>query len=171
MSKQKNQFHFSKIMGNIRKFEKIKFKPVEMRKGSLVFTNFCLVDKKKKSLQSHLKHIPKYSFFEILKEEINPLHGKLHEYENRGGGLFSFFNCSCYDACYDESCFTNPFHRYMIAHWEKLNHDERIPDLVFCGDRPFDLTHEEQLDFMFLANYGQKHIMKVLNSFNEEEHE
>ena len=59
----------------------------------------------------------------------------------------------------------------MIAHWEKLNHDERIPDLVFCGDRPFDLTHEEQLDFMFLANYGQKHIMKVLNSFNEEEHE
>jgi hypothetical protein len=160
-------------MGKLRNFEKLKWKPFQIREGSISVTNYW-TDKegKKKPVQSHL-NIPRYSFFEILKWEPNEYYGKLQEYLNDGweisfGGEFlqkshrsiqlSFFTRS------SESC-------YMLASWTNIDHDEKSPDLKFVGSRPMDLTEEEQIIFMKLAKAGQDHIEKCLIEFNEEEYD
>jgi len=160
-------------MGKIRNFEKIKWKPFQVREGNISVTNYWTdKDGKKCPVQSHLD-IPRFSFFEILKWEPNHYYGKLQEYLDKGwvisfGGEFlqksntsialSFFIGN------PESCF-------MLASWENMNHDEKSPDLKFVGCRPMDLTEEEQMIFMKLAKSGQEHIEEVLNNFNEEDYE
>jgi hypothetical protein len=158
-------------MGRLRNFEKIKWKPFQVREGNISVTNYW-TDKegKKCPVQSHLD-IPRYSFFEILKWEPNQYYGKLQEYLDNGwevsfGGDFlqknhtsislSFFTHS------PESC-------YMLASWTNMDHDEKSPDLKFVGSRPMDLSTEEHLVFMKLAKEGQTHIQNVLNKFNEDE--
>jgi hypothetical protein len=159
-------------MGKLRNFNKIKWKPFEIREGNISVRNFYLNKEGKKTpTQSHLD-LPRYSFFEILKWEPNPYYGKLKEYLDSGyelsfGGEFirnghghhidiTFFTRGV------ESC-------YMLAHWENMNHDEKTPDLIFTGSRPFDLSSEEQIIFMKLAKECQEHIEEVLKNFNEDE--
>lgn len=158
-------------MGRLRNFEKIKWKPFQVREGNISVTNYWTdKDGKKCPVQSHLD-IPRFSFFEILKWEPNAYYGKLQEYLNDGweisfGGEFlqknrtsislSFFTHS------PESC-------YMLACWRNMDHDEKSPDLEFVGSRPMDLSPEEQVVFMKLAKEGQVHIEKVLRKFNEDE--
>ena len=160
-------------MGRLRNFNKLKWKPFQLREGSISVTNYFIdKDGKKCPMQSHLD-IPKYSFFEIVKWEPNQYYGKLQEYLDNGwtisfGGDFlqrnntsislSFFTGS------PESCF-------MLASWENMDHDEKSPDLKFVGSRPMDLNEEEQSIFMKLAKSGQEHIEKCLNEFNEEDHD
>jgi hypothetical protein len=162
-------------MGKIRNFEKLKWKPFQIREGNISVTNYW-TDKegKKCPVQSHLD-IPRYSFFEILKWEPNRYYGKLQEYLDDGweisfGGEFlqkiggghsislSFFTGN------PESC-------YMLASWTNRDHDEKSPDLKFVGSRPMDLNEEEQMIFMKLAKAGQEHIQEVLNNFNEEDYD
>lgn len=162
-------------MGRLRNFDKIKFKPFQVREGNISVTNYW-VDKngKKCPVQSHLD-IPRFSFFEVLKWEKNSYYGKLQEYLDNGweisfGGEFlqkiggghsislSFFTGS------PESC-------YMLACWRNMDHDEKSPDLEFVGSRPFDLSEEEQAIFMKLAKLGQQEIEKQLNKFNEEDYD
>jgi hypothetical protein len=162
-------------MGKLRNFEKIKWKPFQLREGSISITNHWK-DKDGKVIpaQSHLD-IPRFSFFEIVKWEKNEYYGKLQEYLDNGweisfGGEFlrkidggrsidlSFFTQS------PETCF-------MLASWTNMDHDEKTPDLKFVGYRPFDLTEEEQAIFMRLAKAGQDHIEEVLNEFNEEDYD
>ena len=160
-------------MGRLRNFDKLKWKPFHFRLGSISVTNYFIdKDRKKCPTQSHLD-IPRFSFFEIVKWEPNQYYGKLQEYLDDGweisfGGSFlqrsntsislSFFTGS------PESCF-------MLASWENMDHDEKSPDLKFVGSRPMDLNEEEQAIFMQIAKAGQHHIEKVLNKFNEEEHD
>lgn len=160
-------------MGKLLNFNKIKWKPFEIREGNIAVRNFYVdYNGKKKPVQSHLD-IPKYSFFEILKWEHNPYYGKLDEYLSNGyqisfGGEFvrsenGFHSISI-------SFFTkSPEISYMLAHWENMDHDEKSPDLKFVGSRPFELSEEEQLIFMNLAKKGQLHIEAVLNKFNDNE--
>lgn len=159
-------------MGKLRNFEKIKWKPFQVREGNISVTNYWTdKDGKKSPVQSHLD-IPRFSFFEILKWEPNQYYGKLQEYLNDGwqisfGGDFlqksqtsislSFFTGS------PETCF-------MLASWNNMDHDEKSPDLEFVGSRPMNLTEEEKMIFMKLSKAGQEHIQEVLNNFNEEDY-
>ena len=160
-------------MGRLRNFDKLKWKPFQLREGSISVTNYWTdEDGKKCPMQSHLD-IPRFSFFEIIKWEPNQYYGKLQEYLDNGwtvsfGGEFlqkdhtsislSFFTKS------PESCF-------MLASWENMDHDEKSPDLKFVGSRPIDLNEEEQAIFMNIVKVGQKHIEKCLNKFNEEDYD
>jgi hypothetical protein len=153
-------------MGSIYRYEKIRFSPYEISEGNIEVRNFYVDDKgKKKSVQSHLK-LPSFSFFEILYREHNHYYGKMEEYMAEGyeisfgGGFLQRGGHSI-----DIGFFHKPYSYYMLAHWEKLNHDECIPDLVFTGSRPFNLTIEEQATFMKLASVTQLHIEKKLREF------
>jgi hypothetical protein len=158
-------------MGKLRNFNKIKWKPFQVREGNISVTNYWTNKEGKKCpVQSHLD-IPRYSFFEILKWEPSPYYGKLQEYLNDGweisfGGDFLQRNHTSIQLSFfthgPESC-------YMLAMWNNMDHDEKSPDLEFVGSRPFDLTPEEQLVFMKLAKEGQAHIENVLRKFNEDE--
>lgn len=159
-------------MGKIRNFEKIKWKPFQVKEGSISVTNYWTDNEGKKCpVQSHLD-IPRYSFFEILKWEPNQYYGKLQEYLDNGweisfGGDFvqkshtsislSFFTHS------PERCYT-------LGSWTNMDHDEKDPDLKFVGSRPMDLSTEEQMVFMKLVKEGQEHIQKVLLKFTEDEY-
>jgi len=162
-------------MGRLRNFNKLKWKPFELREGNISVRNFWRdKDGKKCPTQSHLD-IPRFSYFEIVKWQENPYYGKLQEYLDNGweisfGGEFlnrpgggssiqlTFFTGS------PESCF-------MLASWSNMDHDEKSPDLKFVGSRPMDLNEEEQMIFMKLAKAGQEHIQEVLNNFNEEDYD
>ena len=141
-----------------------------IRKGNLVVSNFYLDDAgKKKSLQSHLGG-PKYSHWEISAIEQNPYYGKEAEYREMGytdsfGGDFLTKN----NTSIQKSFFISPESKYMLAHWENIDHDEKSPDLRFVGARPFDLSVEDQRSFMILAKIGQEELENQLNEFNENE--
>ena len=158
-------------MGKLRNFEKIKWKPFQVREGNISVTNYW-TDKegKKCPVQSHLD-IPRYSFFEILKWEPNGYYGKLQEYLDNGwevsfGGEFLQTDRTSISL----SLFTHsPESCYMLASWTNMDHDEKSPDLKFVGSRPMDLSPEERAVFMKLAKEGQEHIEKVLHKFNEDE--
>ena len=160
-------------MGRLRNFEKLKWKPFQLREGSISITNYW-TDKegKKCPVQSHLD-IPRYSFFEILKWEPNEYYCNLQEYLDAGweisfGGEFLQKS----NTSISLSFFTgNPESCYMLASWDNMDHDEKSPDLKFVGSRPMNLTEEEQAIFMKLAKAGQEHIEKALNKFNEEDHD
>ena len=159
-------------MGRLRNFEKLKWKPFQLREGSISITNYW-TDKegKKCPVQSHLD-IPRYSFFEILKWEPNEYHGKLQEYLNDGWVISFGEQVKKNNTSIDLSVFTRrPESCYMLASWTNIDHDEKSPDLKFVGSRPMDLTEEEQMIFMKLAKAGQEHIEKCLNKFNEEEYD
>lgn len=157
-------------MGKLRNFNKIKWKPFRIREGNISVINFYQDNNGFKiPTQSHLD-IPRYSFFEIVKWEPNPYYGKLEEYLGNGyelsfcGGFIRNENGSNIDI----SIFTRgPESCYMIACWQNIDHDEKSPDLKYVGSRPFDLSADEQLIFMKLANLGQLHIEKVLNNFDD----
>ena len=160
-------------MGRLRNFDKLKWKPFQLREGSISVTNYWTDENGKKNpVQSHLD-IPRYSFFEILKWEPNQYYGKLQEYLNNGwtvsfGGEFLQKDHTSISL----SFFTqSPEHCFMLASWTNMEHDEKSPDLKFVGRRPMDLNEEEHLIFMRLAKSGQEHIEKCLNKFNEEDHD
>lgn len=159
-------------MARLQNFNKIKFKPFRIQKGQLVAGNFYKDRKGNKIMyQSHLKG-PKFSYFEILKEEPNPNFGKYQEYLDSGyvlsfGGEFLETINGSYRI--DVASFENPTRSYVLAYWENLDHDEKSPDLKFVGTRPFDLTQEERLIFMDLAEVCQSEIMEQLNAFDEYE--
>lgn len=155
-------------MGSIYNYHKIRFSAYSLREGDILVTNFY-TDKtgKKVPVQSHLK-LPRYSFFEILKCEKNVYYGREQEYRDAGyvdsfGGDFLQSPTGGHNI--QKSFFQSPESRYMIAHWENLNHDEAIPNLVFTGDRPFQLSAEEQEIFMRLAFETQQHIENKLRKF------
>jgi len=159
-------------MGKLRNFDKIKWKPFQVREGNISVTNYWTNKEGKKCpVQSHLD-IPRYSFFEILKWEPNHYYGKLQEYINDGWEIgFSGDFLQKNHTSIQLSFFTHsPESCYMLAMWKNMDHDEKSPDLEFVGSRPFDLTPEEQLVFMKLAKEGQAHIEKVLHKFNEDEY-
>ena len=160
-------------MGKLRNFKKIKFLPFKERVGDLAVTNFYINDKGvPKPLQDHLKYNP-FSFFEILKYEKNDYYGREQEYLDNGY-IESFggdYLVSLTGSSIQRTFFKKEESAFMIAHWDKMDHDEKIPDLVFCGRRPLDLTPEEQITFMELVKYGQDYIQSILNDFNEEDHD
>lgn len=158
-------------MGKIHNFHKIKFKPFRVQKGSLAAGNFYKdLSGKKQPFQQHLKG-PKFSYFEIVKEEPNPYFGKYEEYlengyrESFGGEFIEKIDGS---SSISRSCFLNETVSYVLAYWDNLDHDERTPDLKFVGSRPFDLTKDEQAVFMDLAAICQEEIEEQLNNFNED---
>ena len=159
-------------MGKLRNFNKIKFLPFKERVGDIAVTNFYINDKGiPKPLQDHLKYNP-FSFFEILKYEKNSYYGREQEYLDNGyeesfSGDFLQKDGSSIERIF----FKKEESAYMLAHWDRMDHDEKIPDLLFCGQRPFDLTPEEQIIFMQLAKLGQEHIQQILNDFNEDEYD
>lgn len=160
-------------MGKLRNFEKIKWKPFQIREGNISVTNYWTgKDGKKKPTQSHLD-IPRYSFFEIVKWEKNDYYGKLQEYLDNGweisfGG--EFLRKIGGGHSISLSAFTHsPEICYMLACWRNMDHDEKSPDLEFVGSRPMDLSTEEQAVFMKLAKVGQDHIENVLHKFDEDE--
>jgi hypothetical protein len=160
-------------MGKLRNFNKLKWKPFQLREESISITNYWMdKDGKKKPAQSHLD-IPRYSFFEIVKWEPNQYYGKLQEYLNDGwtisfGGEFLQKNHTSISL----SFFTqSPEHCFMLASWENMDHDEKTPNLKFVGSRPMDLTEYEWIIFMRLANAGQTEIQRQLNKFNEEDYD
>lgn len=158
-------------MGRLRNFNKLKWKPFQIREGSISVTNYWTnKDGDKCPYQSHLD-IPRYSFFEILKWEPNPYYGKLQEYLDNGweisfGGDFLQKDRSSISISFFTS---RPESSYMLASWTNMDHDEKTPDLVFVGSRPMDLSPEEHIVFMKLAKEGQAHIENVLHKFNEDE--
>lgn len=157
-------------MGTLRNFNKIKFLPFKERVGNIAVTNFYIDDKGvPKPLQGHIKHNP-FSFFEILKYEKNTYYGREQEYLDNGyeesfGGEFLQKNGHSIDKAF----FKKEETAYMLAHWDKMDHDEKTPNLVFCGSRPLELDRGEDEIFMNLAYTGQKHIEAILNHFNEDE--
>lgn len=156
-------------MGKLRNFNKIKFHPFQSRIGDLQVRNFWMDEGTPKTLQSHLK-LPKFSFFEIVKFEKNGLFGKLQEYIDNGyeesfsGDFLQKDGRSIQKSFFDreESCFT-------LASWNNMDHDEKIPNLSFCNNRPFELAQEDQIIFMQLAKIAQDHIEKILNDHDDEE--
>jgi hypothetical protein len=150
-------------MGKNRNFELIKWIPFKKRLGNIMLTNFFLdKDGIPKSAQMHLK-IPPFSFFEIVKCQPNQYYGKLDEYlkngwaEDLNGNLIRKDNIGI-----QKDCFLNEETNFMLARWNGIDHDELTPDLEFVGNRPFELTDEEQKHFWELAKIGQKHIEYVL---------
>ena len=155
-------------MGTNRHFNKIKFLPFKKRVGDIAVTNFYIDESGiPKPLQDHLKYNP-FSFFEILKYEKNPYFGKEQEYldngyvESFGGDFLQKDHHSI-----QRTFFKKEESAYMLAHWNRMDHDEYIPDLVFCGKRPLELTDEEQITFMQLAKEGQLHIEEYLRKSEE----
>jgi hypothetical protein len=160
-------------MGRLRNFDKLKWKPFQIREENISVTNYWTDENGKKCpMQSHLD-IPRYSFFEIVKWEPNQYYGKLQEYLDNGwtisfGGEFLQKDHTSISL----SFFTkSPEHCFMLASWENMDHDEKTPDLKFVGSRPMDLTEYEWIIFMRLANAGQTEIQRQLNKFNEEDHD
>jgi hypothetical protein len=160
-------------MGRLRNFDKLKWKPFQIREENISVTNYWTDENGKKCpMQSHLD-IPRYSFFEIVKWEPNQYYGKLQEYLDNGwtisfGGEFLQKDHTSISL----SFFTkSPEHCFMLASWENMDHDEKTPDLKFVGSRPMDLTEYEWIIFMRLANAGQFEIQRQLNKFNEEDHD
>ena len=155
-------------MGTIYKFEKLIFNPFHCRLGNMQVRNFWMDKGTPKTLQSHLK-LPKFSFFEIVKFEKNPLSGKYQEYlengyeESFGGDFLQKDHMSISKSSFDkeESCYT-------LASWNNINHDELTPDLQFCGGRPFDLNKIELEIFMQLSLIGQKEIERQLRELTNE---
>lgn len=160
-------------MGRLRNFDKLKWKPFQLREENISVTNYWTDENGKKCpMQSHLD-IPRFSFFEIVKWEPNQYYGKLQEYLDNGwaisfGGEFLQKDHTSISL----SFFTkSPEHCFMLASWENMDHDEKTPDLKFVGSRPMDLTEYEWIIFMRLANAGQTEIQRQLNKFNEEDHD
>ena len=157
-------------MGRLRNFKKIKFEPFMVRKGNLIVTNHYVDEKgKKQSLQSHLGG-PKYSYWEIKRIEQNEYFGKEQEYRELGyedsfGGEFLTNG----KHSIQKSFFTNPEIHYVIASWSNIDHDEKCPDLKFVGNRPFDMSVEDQRTFMILAKLGQEELERQLYDFNEDD--
>jgi hypothetical protein len=149
-------------MGKIRDYSKIRFKPFEIRKGNIKATNYYSDGDKKLPLQTHLK-LPKFSFFEIVYVEKNPYFGNEANYVESWGGMF--YENPETRVSLDKSLFKYPETCYMLAHWEKMNHDEFIPELVFCGDRPLRLSPIEQMNFMDIALATQEYITDKLEKF------
>ena len=159
-------------MGRLRNFDKIKFLPYKVRVGDIAVTNFYINGKGvPKPLQDHLKYNP-FSFFEILKYEKNTYYGREQEYldngyeESFGGDFLQKDHHSI-----QRTFFKKEESAYMLAHWDRMDHDEKIPDLSFCGNRPFDLSPEDQVIFMQLAKECQEYIQSILNEFNEEDYD
>jgi hypothetical protein len=157
-------------MGKLNNFRKIKFKPFMIRKGNIMVSNYYEDERgKRHSRQSHLSG-PKYGYWEILGIEQNPYYGKEDEYRQMGyedsfGGDFLRKD----GHSIQKTFFTRPESKYMLAHWINLDHDEKTPDLIFVGSRPFDLEVEDQRTFMILAKAGQEELEKQLREFDEDE--
>ena len=150
-------------MGRLHNFDRIKWMPYGERKGDISVTNFYMDNGVPKPVQSHLKISP-FSYFEILKWQPNHYYGKLDEYLEEGYTIESGF-VSNGGVNIDIKFFDKPETCYMLASWNNIDHDEMSPDLEFVGNRVFELTAEEKLVFMELAERGQNYIQKTLNDF------
>ena len=160
-------------MGKIRNFEKLKWKPFQIREENISVTNYWLDEKGRKCpVQSHLD-IPRFSYFEILKWDKNPYYGKEQEYRDKGyvDSFGGDFLQSPAGSSIQKTFFHKPESCYMLASWTNMDHDEKSPDLKFVGSRPMDLTEYEWIIFMRLANAGQIEIQRQLNNFNEEDYD
>ena len=141
-----------------------------IRKGNLMVTNYWIDEKgKKQSLQSHLGD-PKYSHWEIKRIEQNEYFGKEQEYREMGyedsfGGDFLTNGTRSIQ----KSFFTDPEMHFVIARWTSIDHDEKSPDLQYVGNRPFNMSVEDQRTFMVLAKLGQEELERQLYDFNEDE--
>lgn len=150
-------------MGRLQNFDKIKWMPYAERKGDISVTNFYMDNGIPKPVQSHLNISP-FSYFEILKWQPNHYYGKLDEYLANGytnEGRFISNGGSNIDIKF----FDKPESCYMLASWNNIDHDEMSPDLEFVGNRVFELSAEEKLIFMELAEKGQNYIQKTLKDF------
>ena len=150
-------------MGRLQNFDSIKWLPYMERKGAISVTNFYMDNGVPKPVQGHLK-IPPFSFFEILYWEKNHYYGKLEEYLANGYEIKGNF-VSRDASNIDINFFNKPETCYMLARWNNIDHDEMTPDLEFVGNRVFELTEEEKIIFMELAERGQIYIQKSLNDF------
>ena len=159
-------------MGRLRNFEKLKWKPFQLREGNISVTNYW-VDKRgrKCPTQEHLD-IPRFSYFEILRWYANPHYGKEQEYRD-SGYVDSFggdFLQSPTGSSIQKTFFIKPESCYMIASWGNMDHDEKTPDLKFVGSRPLEIDEEEWSTFLRIAKAGQSEIERQLNNFNEEDY-
>lgn len=147
----------------------LKFKPFSYRLGDIKATNYWVNDKgRKEPAQSHLTK--KYSFFEILKCEKNPYYDKENEY------IFDEWNDFYYKegnlhSRIDKSCFKNPETCYMLAHFVDLDNDEILPNLEFTFNRPFELTEEEQIQFLKVGNECYKNIVDQITKWKYKDNE
>jgi len=98
----------------------------------------------------------KYSEFnervEILKMEPNPLFGKEDEFKKEGDRYVKMLDGM--PVYYSVSCFERPESGYVIAWFDKNEDDGVPPDLVFCMNRPLELSSEEFKDFMDVVRFG-----------------
>ena len=152
-------------MGKIHNFDKINWKPFQVRFQNIEVKNFYIDDNGvSQPLQSHLTDT--FNFFEILKVQRNPYYGKESEYEWADEN--QAYSKESRNAFIHKSCFKRPETSYMLASWVNLNHDECTPDLKFVGDRPLHLSEEEKRNFWYCVKIGQEHIQHVLRNFENE---
>jgi hypothetical protein len=154
-------------MGKLRNFDKINWKPFKKRINNIEVTNFYLNNEGvPKPLQNHLNDT--FWFFEIILKQPNPYYGKESEYELVALG--DYYKAKNSNVKIHKNCFKRPEGSLMIAYWTNINHDEKVPDLIFVGDRPFELDLEDAEDFFQCARIGQKHIKQVLEDFDEDDY-
>ena len=152
-------------MGKLRNFERINWKPFKKRIGNIEVSNFYINDEGiPKPNQGHLTD--SFNYFSVDKYYPNEYYGNEDKYEfdettnSYKNGTFSSIHASCFK--YPES-------KFMVAMWVDINHDEKVPDLKFVGNRPMDLNEQEFKDFWECVKIGQKHIESVLEDFDEYE--
>jgi hypothetical protein len=148
-------------MGRISGFDKIVFKPFSMRIENIEATNYTKSGGSIVPMQSHINK--NFSFFEIVKWFPNPYFGKSSDYnlvdaenriwENKDGSSYRLVG---------DSHFTREESRYMLAHFTNLDHDDFIPELLFCGGRPFELDSVEQNIFFMVTRYCHENIISQL---------
>lgn len=104
---------------------------------------------------------PEMKSFHIDRWQPNNYYGKESEYIEGENGFY--INPKNKYHKIHKSCFQHPEYCYAIAEFE-YDYHENYYEFKWIGDRPLDLTTEEEKDFKKLIIYG----FEVLNGRNQE---
>lgn len=104
---------------------------------------------------------PKMKSFHIDRWQPNNYYGKESEYIKGENDFYINPKNRCHKI--HKSCFKYPEYCYAIAEFEYNSH-ENCYEFKWIGNRPLDLTTEEEKDFKELIIYG----FEILNGRNQE---
>jgi hypothetical protein len=151
-------------MSRIRNFKHFRFSPFNKRIGGLKVTNYYLDDDGTVH-PFYLDEVP-FADFKILKVEPNQYYGKEAQYKlDEESG---FYYTDTLGAKISPTLFKNRESSYVVAYFKNINHDEVSPKLEVLCDRLFELTQQEQLDFLELTTHAYQFIFEQLSKNFEE---
>jgi len=150
-------------MGRIRQFKHFRFSPFNKRIGGLKATNYHLDDDGTVH-PFYLDEVP-FADVKILKVEPNQYYGKAAQYKLDDGG---FYYKDTLGAKISPTVFKNRESTYAVAYFKNINYDEVSPRLDVLCDRLFELTQQEQLDFLELTQHAHQFICEQLSKNFEE---